>query len=151
MGTKNQPMFPNGVVYEGVAEEPFKMRGESGANDSMVPLGDNLLEITANMPVNPLTNVLKDFRSYRPRNHQEFLEYVQQRATAVGLREFAMGDSNSAARYLANLDQIRAFRHRHVSNLLSPSSTSGSKLGKSLVPPPEWHFLFVCMKIPHFS
>jgi indoleamine 2,3-dioxygenase len=22
MGTKNQPMFPNGVIYEGVSEEP---------------------------------------------------------------------------------------------------------------------------------
>ncbi|TXT15923.1 hypothetical protein VHUM_00426 [Vanrija humicola] len=113
MGTRAQPMFPNGVMYEGVSDEPFQMRGESGANDSMVPLGDNLLELTANMPVNPLTEVLRDFRTYRPRNHQEFLTYVQQRASAVGLREFAMGDATSAALYLANLDQIRAFRHRH--------------------------------------
>lgn len=113
MGTKNQPMFPNGVMYEGVSDQPFKMRGESGANDSMVPLGDNLLEITSKMPTNPLTEVLRDFRTYRPRNHQEFLTYVQQRAGAVGLRDFALKDATSAAMYLANLDQIRAFRHRH--------------------------------------
>ena len=53
-------MFPKGVVYEGVSEEPFKLRGESGANDSMVPLGDNLLELTAHMPSNPLTTVLRE-------------------------------------------------------------------------------------------
>lgn len=36
MGTKNQPMFPDGVLYEGVSEERTQYRGESGANDSMV-------------------------------------------------------------------------------------------------------------------
>jgi hypothetical protein len=35
-GITSQSMFPNGVVYEGVSEEPFSFRGESGANDSMV-------------------------------------------------------------------------------------------------------------------
>jgi indoleamine 2,3-dioxygenase len=29
-------MFPYGVVYEGVSDEPMSFRGESGANDSMV-------------------------------------------------------------------------------------------------------------------
>ncbi|CAO3681297.1 unnamed protein product [Umbelopsis vinacea] len=113
MGTKNQPMFPNGVVYEGVSDEPLFHRGESGANDSMIPLGDNLFQLTSHMPKNPLTEVLQDFRTYRPTNHKEFLEYVQTRADHVGVRSFALKDDNSAALYLANIDQIRAFRHRH--------------------------------------
>lgn len=66
MGTKNQPMFPKGVVYEGVSEEPTFYRGESGANDSIIPTCDNLLELTSHMPENPLTEILKDFRTYRP-------------------------------------------------------------------------------------
>jgi len=37
-GITSQSMFPNGVIYEGVSEEPLYFRGESGANDSMVPL-----------------------------------------------------------------------------------------------------------------
>lgn len=37
-GITSQSMFPNGVVYEGVSEEPMSFRGESGANDSMVEL-----------------------------------------------------------------------------------------------------------------
>ncbi|RUS27353.1 hypothetical protein BC938DRAFT_483359 [Jimgerdemannia flammicorona] len=132
MGTKNQPMFPNGVIYEGVSDKPLFHRGESGANDSMIPLGDNLLQLTGTMPNNPLTEVLRDFRSYRPTNHKEFLEYVQRRADEVGLKEFALQDDlsaeksgfgyiqstpsftiNAPAFYLANVDQIRAFRHRH--------------------------------------
>ena len=35
-GITSQSMFPDGVVYEGVSEEPMSFRGESGANDSMV-------------------------------------------------------------------------------------------------------------------
>jgi len=35
-GITSQSMFPNGVVYEGVSDEPLSFRGESGANDSMV-------------------------------------------------------------------------------------------------------------------
>jgi indoleamine 2,3-dioxygenase len=34
-GITSQSMFPNGVIYEGISEEPMSFRGESGANDSM--------------------------------------------------------------------------------------------------------------------
>jgi indoleamine 2,3-dioxygenase len=46
MGTKGQEeMFPDGVVYEGVDKEPKVFRGESGANDSIIPTCDNLLQL----------------------------------------------------------------------------------------------------------
>lgn len=70
MGTKNQPMFPNGVVYRGVDDQKRFYRGESGANDSIIPTLDNLFEVTSQLPTNPLTAILKDFRTYRPANHQ---------------------------------------------------------------------------------
>ena len=37
-GITSQSMFPNGVVYEGVRDEPLSFRGESGANDSMASI-----------------------------------------------------------------------------------------------------------------
>jgi len=43
-------MFPNGVIYEGVDGEPKAYRGESGANDSIIPTLDNLLEIYDQLP-----------------------------------------------------------------------------------------------------
>ncbi|KAL6714087.1 hypothetical protein ACLMJK_008581 [Lecanora helva] len=120
-GITNQFMFPHGVVYEGVSEEPLSFRGESGANDSMIPLCDNLLEIK--MPETPLTDILQDFRSYRPGNHREFLEWVKDRAECVGIEEYAMKDRESAvqrstetwekALYLRALNQVRDFRWRH--------------------------------------
>jgi indoleamine 2,3-dioxygenase len=64
-GITSQSMFPDGVVYEGVNDgKPMSFRGESGANDSMIPLMDNFLQIP--MPDTPLTEILKDFRKYRP-------------------------------------------------------------------------------------
>ena len=56
----------------------------------MIPCMDNLLQITSKLPSNPLTEVLKDFRRYRPTNHKEFLDFVQRRAEEVNVRGFAV-------------------------------------------------------------
>ncbi len=111
---KMNAMFPGGVVYEGVSEEPQYFRGESGANDSIVPTADNLLEITAHMPNNDLTKTLRDFRSYRPKNQREFLAQLEARASLAGVRGFAMeGSARAKALYLLLVDQVREFRNRH--------------------------------------
>ncbi|EGF81897.1 hypothetical protein BATDEDRAFT_10068 [Batrachochytrium dendrobatidis JAM81] len=113
MGTKNQPMFPKGVVYEGVSPEPTFYRGETGANDSIIPTADNFLELTGSMPDNPLTEILRDFRSYRPANHTDFLTWLEKEAKTLGVRAYSVQNSTSAVRYLAILDQIREYRARH--------------------------------------
>ena len=111
-GITNQSMFPDGVVYEGENNSaPMSFRGESGANDSIIPLLDNLLEIP--MPQNPLTSILKDFRSYRPKPHREFLEFVGARAEEVGVREYCCKDAGTAVLYLRLLEHVRSFRWRH--------------------------------------
>eukprot|EP00123_Amoebidium_parasiticum_P001508 comp12618_c0_seq1/m.7656 comp12618_c0_seq1/g.7656 ORF comp12618_c0_seq1/g.7656 comp12618_c0_seq1/m.7656 type:complete len:496 (-) comp12618_c0_seq1:456-1943(-) len=113
MGTKSQPMFPNGVVYEGVSKEPTFFRGESGANDSIIPTCDNLFELTEKMPNNPLTEILKDFRTYRPTHHSEWLTFVDNEARKAHVREFALDSAKSSVLYLANVDRVREFRARH--------------------------------------
>eukprot|EP01031_Cornospumella_fuschlensis_P028530 gene28530-34440_t len=113
MGTKSQPMFPKGVIYEGVSNEPTFFRGESGANDTIIPTLDNLLQLTERMPNNPLTEILMDFRKYRPVTHNDWLTHVHNRARESNLFAFATADSASAVRYLSLLDQVRDFRDRH--------------------------------------
>jgi indoleamine 2,3-dioxygenase len=98
MGIRNQPMFPNGVIYEGVSNEPRFYRGSSGANDSMIPTIDNLLQITETLPANALTEMLKDFRSYRPTSHSHWLDYVYAEARKLNVSGFALQDSNSAGK-----------------------------------------------------
>ncbi|KAF2686812.1 hypothetical protein K458DRAFT_470779 [Lentithecium fluviatile CBS 122367] len=133
-GITSQSMFPNGVVYEGISKEPMSFRGESGANDSMIPLCDNLLQIQ--MPETPLTDILKDFRQYRPGNHRGFLEAVRDCAESSGVKAFALDDSVSAALYLQALDQVRDFRWRHwcftreyiLKRTAHPTATGGSPI-----------------------
>ncbi|TKA77357.1 hypothetical protein B0A49_02458 [Cryomyces minteri] len=116
-GIAGQSMFPHGVIYEGVSEKPMTFRGESGANDSMIPLVDNLLSIP--MPSTPLTAILHDFRAYRPGNHREFLEWVAARSASVDMYGFAMQDSRSAALYLRAVDQWLPNQLQAVLNLMN--------------------------------
>lgn len=154
-GITNQPMF-NGVIYEGENNnEPLHYRGESGANDSkaqdltvpktfaigltrlcvgIIPLLDSLLEIP--MPQNELTEILKDFRSYRPQPHREFLAYVRRRACDLKLRDYCCGDIETAVLYLRLLEHVRSFRWRHwlfareyiIRRTNHPTATGGSPI-----------------------
>ncbi len=136
-GITNQSMFPNGVVYDGQNKnQPMFFRGESGANDSIIPLLDALLEIP--MPRNPLTEILKDFRSYRPKPHREFLAFVRKRAEEVGVREYCCSDggAETTVLYLRLLDHVRSFRWRHwlfareyiIRRSKHPTATGGSPI-----------------------
>jgi indoleamine 2,3-dioxygenase len=165
-GIAAQSMFPRGVVYEGVGDgngdgssssKRVAFRGESGANDSMIPLMDNLLAIP--MPDTPLTAILRDFRRYRPSNHREFLEWVGAEAERVRLKDWALalaGDDHvvrggeeeeeeeeeeervneSRRLWLQVLDQVRDFRWRHwcfareyiLKRTNHPTATGGSPI-----------------------
>ncbi|KAG5923004.1 hypothetical protein E4U42_005070 [Claviceps africana] len=148
-GITSQSMFPRGVVYEGLDDErPMSFRGESGANDSMVPLMDNFLQVP--MPDTPLTDILHDFRKYRPSNHRDFLQHVKRVSEAHDVRGFALalrrGGSGSdeerdAVRqsrglWLRLLDQVRDFRWRHwcfareyiLKRTSHPTATGGSPI-----------------------
>lgn len=113
MGTYNQPMFPNGVIYEGISSEGIQYRGASGAMDSLVPSIDNFLQITNMLPVNPLTEVLMDFRKYRPQGHIDFLNELTHRVNTLGLMNYAKQDQISLVYYIQNLDIVREFRMIH--------------------------------------
>ncbi len=52
------------------------------------------------MPDTPLTEILVDFRSYRPGNHRDFLEWVKDRARDVGVMEYALKDRTSSGMLL---------------------------------------------------
>lgn len=134
-GITNQSMFPEGVVYEGINDnKPMFFRGESGANDSIIPLLDHLLQVP--MPANPLTDILKDFRNYRPKPQRLFLRYIESKATELGVREYCIRDPELAVPYLRLLDHVRSFRWRHwlfareyiIRRSSHPTATGGSPI-----------------------
>jgi indoleamine 2,3-dioxygenase len=99
-----------------------------------IPLCDNLLQIT--MPETPLTEILQDFRSYRPGNHRAFLEYVKTRSNQLSLRSYALQDTTSSALYILAMNQVRDFRWRHwcftreyiLKRSSHPTATGGSPI-----------------------
>ncbi|OTA99301.1 hypothetical protein M426DRAFT_325282 [Hypoxylon sp. CI-4A] len=150
-GITSQSMFPDGVVYEGVNDgKPLSFRGESGANDTMIPLMDNFLQIQ--MPDTPLTEILKDFRDYRPSNHRQFLLEVKKCAEELSAKDYALavGIENdlsitneelelvkdSRRLWLQALNQVRDFRWRHwcfareyiLKQTSHPTATGGSPI-----------------------
>ncbi|EDN07922.1 conserved hypothetical protein [Histoplasma mississippiense (nom. inval.)] len=134
-GITSQSMFPNGVVYEGVLDnKPLNFRGESGANDSIIPLLDHLLQIP--MPSTPLTKILHEFRAYRPLPHRQFLAHVASKAEEIGVQEFAVQDAETVLLYLKALDHVRSFRWRHwlltreyiIKRTPYPTATGGSPI-----------------------
>lgn len=138
MGIKDQPMFPDGVTYEGVIDgelnPKYSFRGESGANDSMIPLSDNLFQLTEKMPQNPLTSILQDFRRYRPPEHNQYLTLIEQESKRLKVREATL--HSNPQYYLLNLDKIREFRTRHwnfakeyiLKHSKHPRATGGSPI-----------------------
>ncbi|KAK5363829.1 hypothetical protein LTS03_009558 [Exophiala xenobiotica] len=158
-GITSQSMFPNGVIYRGTRygdSKPLFFRGESGANDSIIPLLDHLLEIP--MPSNPLSDILRDFRQYRPKPHREFLAWVMSKSAEVGVRKYCTGGRNVATStagssphdrcesdtesmllsvmYLKLLEHVRSFRWRHwlfareyiIKRTPHPTATGGSPI-----------------------
>lgn len=134
-GITNQSMFPNGVVYEGENDnKPMYFRGESGANDSIIPLLDHILEVP--MPKNPLTEILIDFRNYRPKPHRVFLSYMMSKAAELGVRQYCCQNTELAQLYLKLLDHVRSFRWRHwlfareyiIKRSSHPTATGGSPI-----------------------
>lgn len=176
-GITSQSMFPNGVIYEGINnDEPLSFRGESGANDSIIPTMDNLLQtpmvrrsfpsptwscvsspVTGFMlltsflqPDTPLSEILRDFRKYRPSNHRGFLAHVGAKSIEVDMRGFALrleqqsfaDDDEEAAvwesrrLWLQLLNEVRDFRWRHwcfakeyiLKTTSHPTATGGSPI-----------------------
>ena len=75
MGVKgNDDIFPNGLTYEGVWKEPHAYRGQTGAQDNIIPTADIASGVIHYYPQNQLTQYLMDLREYRPKCVQEFFK-----------------------------------------------------------------------------
>lgn len=86
-----------GVFFEGCGETQYNgksgqwmkdIRGQTGAQSSIVPLLDNALGITDfyQSQDNPLSRMLRDFRDYRPAPHADLLNRVEVTQGALGAR-----------------------------------------------------------------
>lgn len=114
MGIKgNDALFGDGVVYEGVADEPQQFRGQTGAQDDIIPTLDIFTGVTRFYPDNMLTRYLLDLRSYRPKCVQHFFRDVQAAFDNQSVFSLVKDSSEHLAWLAAIVDQVYLFRNGH--------------------------------------
>jgi indoleamine 2,3-dioxygenase len=113
-GWKNHPALPSGVVYlGGESSAPQQLRGETGAQSTIVPVLDALLGV-AHAP-DPLRAYLDEMRAYMPPGHRAFLAQVEGEGGVRGaVREQRGAHPELAEVYDACLRWLEAFRSLHL-------------------------------------
>ena len=116
MGIKgNEEIFPNGLIYEGVWDKPKYFRGQTGAQDNIIPTADIVSGVINFYPENQLTKYLLDLRKYRPICVQNFFEILtkEMRSTPL-LKRLTKTDNQLGMYYLMSAyEEIYFFRNGH--------------------------------------
>ena len=75
-GWKNNPALPDGLIYESCFDEkPQLFRGETGAQSSIVPTLDALLNVVHER--DELREYLDEMKSYMPPSHRELIKFIE--------------------------------------------------------------------------
>ena len=119
MGIKgNEEIFGNGLIYDGVWDEPKQFRGQTGAQDNIIPMEDIFTGIINFYPDNQLTKYLLDLRTYRPKCIQEFfidLKIDIDKVHGGSIFHFLKANHNAIGMcyLLAIVEEIYKFRNGH--------------------------------------
>lgn len=114
--TGNESLFGPGVVYEGVekfGDRPMQFRGQTGAQDDIIPACDILLGIDDTYPTNELTAYLQDLRQYRPAVVRKWFADIRQDRDDVALDTFVLSEPGLALIAAACVEQVTLFRMGH--------------------------------------
>lgn len=145
MGIKgNTDLFGDGLVYEDCFDnKPQQFRGQTGAQDSIIPMMDIFTGVVDYYPSNKLTEYLLDLRTYRPVCVQEFFKDLREQYTNHPL--FHMFSETKDVEGLLDLlkivDEIYLFRNGHwqfvqkyiMENTDYPVATGGTPITSWLI------------------
>ena len=140
MGIKgNTELFGDGLVYEGCFNDvPQQFRGQTGAQDNIIPMMDIFTGIVDYYPENELTSYLLDLRTYRPECIQRFFtdlrRHYQHRPLFLELEK--MEDIHGLISLLEIVDEVYFFRNGHwqfvqkyiMANTNYPVATGGTPI-----------------------
>uniref|UniRef100_A0A4X2KL45 Indoleamine 2,3-dioxygenase 1 n=1 Tax=Vombatus ursinus TaxID=29139 RepID=A0A4X2KL45_VOMUR len=91
-GWKNNPLLPNGLIYEGVWETPKMFCGGSAAQSSIMQCFDALLGIQhSSAEEKTSAKFLEEMRNYMPSSHKDFLEAV---TSSPSVRDFIISSDD---------------------------------------------------------
>ncbi|KAJ2394895.1 hypothetical protein GGI05_001834, partial [Coemansia sp. RSA 2603] len=115
-GSRHQPMFPAGVLYEGVEGGYRSFLGVSQGSSPVASLSTHLFQLASLSPAGSLP-CRPGVDALRPENIRGFLHHISQQAARHPVQSYALRDAHSAAAYLAAIDQVLAYRFRQWANL----------------------------------
>ena len=140
----NEQIYGDGLVYDTCFDNvPQTYRGQTGAQDSIIPMMDIFTGIVDFYPENKLTEYLLDLRSYRPKCIQNF--FVDLRAHFAKNPLFntltSTGRFEELIFLLKIVDEIYLFRNGHwqfvqkyiMANTKYPKATGGTPITSWLV------------------
>ena len=114
MGSEgNDKIFGEGLLYENVKEERVKYRGETGAQDDIIPTLDILTGVTQFYPDTILTKYLHDLRDYRPKIIIEFFNDLENESKNLKDRIFDLCGRRGLIYFLSIVNEIYLFRNGH--------------------------------------
>jgi len=130
-GWKNNPALPEGLIYEGVdafGGRPQLLRGETGAQGSIVPCLDAVLGVAHRD--DPLREYLLEMRDYMPLAHRRLLQAfesgpsVRQCVEANGERAPALAEAYDSC--LQWIERMRTVHLQYASEYINKQASVGA-------------------------
>ncbi|XP_009279550.1 PREDICTED: indoleamine 2,3-dioxygenase 2 [Aptenodytes forsteri] len=109
-GWKDNPAMPDGLIYEGVSDEPMAYSGGSAAQSTVLHAFDELLGIRHN---EESTAFLHRMRDYMPLPHRAFVEEIH-RAPSLKQHVLSSGDARLCAAFNQCISALADFRSYHI-------------------------------------
>jgi indoleamine 2,3-dioxygenase len=117
MGIKgNNSIFGDGLVYSNCFDNtPQQFRGQTGAQDSIIPMMDIFTGVVDYYPDNKLTEYLLDLRTYRPVCIQNFFKDLRDYYSSNSIYSYLCKTKNyiGLVYLLKIVDEIYLFRNGH--------------------------------------
>jgi indoleamine 2,3-dioxygenase len=117
-GWKHSKVLPDGLIYEGVWDEPKQYAGSSGGQSSALACFDEALGINYEPEDGDVVQTLSwefitDLRNYMPREHRDFLLAVH---NGPSIRQYVKhsGDAKLKQLYNACVNAAVKFRSDHI-------------------------------------
>ena len=109
-GWKNNPALPDGLIYESCFDEkPQLFRGETGAQSSIVPTLDALLNVMHER--DELREYLDEMKSYMPPSHRELIKFIE---VTSKVKEQVSSNKMLMELYDDCCQEISIFRSQHL-------------------------------------
>ncbi|NP_001229653.1 indoleamine 2,3-dioxygenase 1 [Ornithorhynchus anatinus] len=126
-GWKDNPLLPDGLLYEGVWKTPKEFSGGSAAQSTIIQCFDLLLGIQHSSRDEAAANFLKRMRDYMPPAHRDFLQLV---ASGPTVRPFVLskGDPDLQKAFDKCVSALVALRNYHLKVVAKYIVWPGQKL-----------------------